>query len=118
MLSRNDKIFFGEEIFEDCEIVVKEFVGRDGKLYFGALISSKVSKLPERYQDIKTSVVRNMIEYGDINGYQYTFALTFVSQVFTLWCMEGDPKKIFENYLTFPHVQNWCRRRSCSNWLT
>ena len=87
MLSPNDKIFFGKEIFEDCKILVEKYVPRDGQLYFMAIISSKVSKLPERYQDIKTLAVRKSIECGDIYGYEYTFALTFVSQVFTLWCM-------------------------------
>ena len=84
MLSRNDKIFFGEEIFEDCEIFIKKFVGLDGELYFTAFLCGKVSKLPERYQDIKTSNDRKMIENGDKYGYQYKFFLTFVSQVFTL----------------------------------
>ena len=87
MLSPNDKIFFGKEIFEDCEIFVEMFVDRDTQLCFTAFVSCKVSKLPERYQDIKTSYVRMLIKYGDIFGYKYIFALTFVSQVFTLWCM-------------------------------
>ena len=87
MLSPNDKIFLGKEIFEDCEIFVEKFVTHDGQRYFTAFISSKVSKLPERYQDIKTSYVRMLIKSGDIFGYKYIFALTFVSQVFTLLCM-------------------------------
>ena len=85
MLSRNDKIFFGKEIFEDCEIFVEKYVARDGQLYFTAFVCCKVSKLPERYQDIKTLKVREMIENGDIYGYHYIFGLTFVSQVFTVW---------------------------------
>ena len=47
MLSQNDKIFFGEKIFRDCEIAVKYF-GDDSQLNFGALISSKISEKPER----------------------------------------------------------------------
>ena len=92
MLSPNDKIFLGKEIFEDCEIFIIKFVDRDVQQYFKACISSKVSKLPERYQDIKTWPhvtwdVRKMIEKGDIYGYHYRFSLICVSQVFTLWCM-------------------------------
>ena len=99
MLSRNDKIFFEKEIFEDCEILVEKYVARDDQLYFTAIISSKVSKLPERYQDIKKNSarkirlensVRKMIEKGDIYGYLYNFYVTFVSQVFTLWCMVSN----------------------------
>ena len=83
MLSRNDKIFFGKEIFEDCEIFVVKYVDRDGQLCFEAIIYSKVSKLPERYQDIKTfSGIKTL--FGNIYGYHYTFGLIFVSQVFTL----------------------------------
>ena len=80
-------MFFGKEIFKDCEILVEKYVARDGQQFFTAIIWSKVSKLPERYQDIKTSYVRTMIKYGDTHGYEYIFALAFVSQVFTLWCM-------------------------------
>ena len=87
MLSRNDKIFFGKEIFEDCEIFVEKYVHRDGQLYFTAVVSCKVSKSPERFQDIKKNSVRKMIENGDIYGYLYTFYLIFVSQVLTLWCI-------------------------------
>ena len=87
MLSRNDKIFFEKEIFEDCDIFVEKNVADDGQLYFAAVVSCKVSKLPERYQDIKDLNVRKMLENGDIYGYHYMFSLTFVSQVFTLWCM-------------------------------
>ena len=87
MLSRNDKIFFGKEIFEDCEIFVEKYVARDGQLYFMAIVCSKVSKLPERNQDMKTLMGRELIENGGTYGYLYTFYLTFVSQVFTLWCM-------------------------------
>ena len=96
MLSPNDKIFFGKEIFEDCEIFVEKFVDRDGQLCFTAFVSCKVSKLPERYQDIKKNSarkirlensVRKMIEMGNIYGYLYNFYVTFVSQVFTLLCM-------------------------------
>ena len=84
MLSRNDKIFFGKEIFEDCEIFVEKYVARDGQLYFTAFVCCKVSKLPERYQDIKT-VIGKMIEIKGTFGYHYIFGLTFVSQVFTVW---------------------------------
>merc|ERR1711937_236153 len=74
MLSRNDKIFFGKEIFEDCEIFSKKYVARDGQLYFEAFVNSKVSKLPERYQDIKTC---SLIKNGDKYGYHYVFVLLF-----------------------------------------
>merc|ERR1711973_645532 len=77
MVSRNDKIFFEKEIFEDCEIFVEKHVADDGQLYFGACVCSKVSKLPERYQDIKTLKVREMIEKGDKYGYHYVFSLPF-----------------------------------------
>ena len=40
MLSQNDKIL-NEKIFEDCEIVVKKFVG---ELKFKATITSKISE--------------------------------------------------------------------------
>merc|ERR1711937_53677 len=76
MLSPHDKIFYGKEIFKDCEIFFEKYVARDGQ-YFMAVIWSKVSKLPETYQDIKTWHVRTMIETGDKYGYQYVFALTF-----------------------------------------
>ena len=85
MLSQNDKIFFGEEIFEDCEIFIKKFVGLDGQQCFVAVISSDVSKLPERYQDLL--IGRSLAHYGDTNGYLYIFDVTFVSSVFILWCI-------------------------------
>ena len=74
MLSPNDKIFFGKEIFEDFEIFIKKFVDRDGEQCFVAVISSKVSKLPERYQDLHM--------FG--KTYHYIFDVTFVSSVFIL----------------------------------
>ena len=80
MLSRNDKIFFGKEIFEDCEIFVKKFVDGDGQQYFMAFIWSKVSKLPEGYQDLPGG--RMLALFGDT--YHYVFDVTFVSSVFLL----------------------------------
>ena len=83
MLSQNDKIFFGKEIFEDFEIFIKKFVDRDGQLYFVAVISSDVSKLPESYQDIPI-IGRLLALFGDTFGYLYIFDVTFVSSVFLL----------------------------------
>ena len=82
MLSSNDKIFFGKEIFEDFEIFIKKFVGLDGQLYFMAFIWSKVSKLPEGYQDLPI-FGRLLSLFGDT--YFYIFDVTFVSSVFILW---------------------------------
>merc|ERR1711937_747703 len=97
ILSQNDKIFYGKEIFEDCEIFVENFVARDGQMYFMAFIWSKVSKLPERYQHIKVSwmikiwKVRTMIEMGDY-GYQYHFALVFKYDEKTeKWQLQNTP---------------------------
>ena len=87
MLSPNDKIFFGKEIFEDCEIFVKKFVGLDGQLYFVACIWSKVSKLPEGYQDVPING-RLLALFGDT--YHYIFDVTFVSSVFILWCIVSN----------------------------
>ena len=89
MLSRNDKIFFGKEIFEDCEILVEKFVGLDGQLYFTAIISSKISKVPERYQEIPI-IGRLMTFLGENTGLQYIFDVTFVSSVFILWCIVSN----------------------------
>ena len=86
MLSRNDKIFFGKEIFEDCEIFTKNFVDRDGQQYFMACIWSEVSKLPERYQDLL--IGRLLAQRGD--AYHYIFDVTFVSSVFILWCIVSN----------------------------
>ena len=99
MLSRNDKIFFGKEIFEDCEIFVEKYVARDDQLYSTAIISSKVSKLPERYQDIPI-ISRLVTLIGDYTGYQYIFDVTFVSSVFILWCIVSN-----SNY--FYHLFNF-----------
>ena len=82
MLSPNDKIFFGKEIFEDCEIFTKNFVDGDGQQYFMAIIWSKVSKLPEGYQDVPI-IGRFLALFGDT--YHYIFDVTFVSSVFILW---------------------------------
>ena len=88
MLSPNDKIFFGKEIFEDCEIFIIKFVDRDDQQYFMACIWSEVSKLPERYQDLL--IGRMMTLIGDKTGYQYIFDVTFVSSVFILWCIVSN----------------------------
>ena len=78
MLSPNDKIFLGKEIFEDCEIFIIKFVGLGGQQYFMACIWSEVSKLPERYQDLL--IGRLYALFGD--AYHYIFDVTFVSSVF------------------------------------
>ena len=90
MLSQNDKILFGQEILEDCEIFVEKFVEDDGftmmcsiccrLLYFRAVILSQVSKVPERYQDLPI-IDQLLTEVGDIHG---IFDVTFVSYIFTL----------------------------------
>ena len=80
MLSPNDKIFLGKEIFEDCEIFTKKFVDRDDQQYFKACILSEVSKLPERYQDLL--IGRLYALFGD--AYHYIFDVIFVSSVFIL----------------------------------
>ena len=82
MLSPNDKIFLGKEIFEDCEIFIIKFFGLDDQQYFMACIWSEVSKLPERYQDLL--IGRFLALFGDIFGYLYIFDVTFVSSVFLL----------------------------------
>ena len=85
MLSRNDKIFFGKEIFEDCRIFTKKFVTVDGYQFLRAFIWCRVSKLPERYQDVSVNGEK-LTKHGDKWGYHYIFDLYFVSQVFSQFC--------------------------------
>ena len=82
MLSRNDKIFFGEEIFDDCRIFAKKFDTFDGEQFLMAFIWCRVSKLPERYQDVSANGEK-LTKHGDRWGYQYKFKVYFVSQVFS-----------------------------------
>ena len=73
MLSKNDKKIFGEKFFEDCEIVVKNFGADDGQQKFEAVISSKISEIPERYEK----------PANNENPSHYEFHATFVSSIFT-----------------------------------
>ena len=71
MLSENAKIFFGEKIWEDCEIVVKkEFVASGGH-YFTATIMSTISKLPEGSENLSQPLT--------CYSGRYRFYATFVS---------------------------------------
>merc|ERR1711937_84294 len=76
MLSRNDKIFFGEEIFDDCRIFAKKFDTFDGEQFLMAFIWCRVSKLPERYQYASVNGEK-LTKHGDKWGYHYTFHVYF-----------------------------------------
>ena len=75
-LSHNDTIFFAEIFFEDCEIFAKNFATGDGQLKFWAVISSKISEIPERHEK----------PANNENSSHYKFDATFVSFIFTLCC--------------------------------
>jgi len=81
MLSRNDKNFFGKIIFEDCEIFVQKFLARGGQLYFNAFIWSKMSEVPERFEDfsVKVPLLPSSPKFTQLGmfGYQYIFDATF-----------------------------------------
>merc|ERR1711937_1480 len=71
MLSRNDKIYFGEEIFDDCRIFTKKFVTSDGEQFLMAYIYCRVSKLPEIIRDSSRYDV--LYNPGDRWGFLYRF---------------------------------------------
>ena len=48
--------FFGEKIFEDCEIAVKKFVTPDDQVKFMATIQSKIPERPCYYEFFATFV--------------------------------------------------------------
>ena len=74
MLSQNDKIFFDEKFFEDCEMVVKKFVALDGQLKVKATITSKISEVPEGSEK----------PANDEFPVLYEFHANFVSLIFNL----------------------------------